>query len=141
MFRERAGGGSTVAEAARAAVREAASRVPVGIVSGDYRDEIELLLAGAGLRGLVSVLVAIEDVERPKPDPAQYLLALEQLDDGVCADQVLVFEDTPVGVAAAKAAGMRCVAVLGTVAAERLSAADEIVERLDAEVVARSLAS
>lgn len=55
------------------------------------------------------------------------------------AGDVLVFEDTAVGVAAAKAAGMRCVAVLATVARESLAAADEIVEALDARVVQRLL--
>ncbi len=40
---------------------------------------------------------------------------------------------------AAKAAGMRCVALLGTVAPERLAAADEVVERVDEALVERLL--
>jgi beta-phosphoglucomutase-like phosphatase (HAD superfamily) len=52
---------------------------------------------------------------------------------------VLVLEDTPLGVTAAKAAGMRCAAVLGSATAERLSDADEIVDRLDAETILRLL--
>jgi beta-phosphoglucomutase-like phosphatase (HAD superfamily) len=50
-----------------------------------------------------------------------------------------VFEDTEAGVAAAKAAGMRCIAVLGTLAPERLAAADEIVPALDVELMRRVL--
>ncbi len=138
-FQARARDGSTIGGSARAAVRAAAARVPIGVVSGDVRDEIELLLRGAGLLELFSVVVSIEDVERPKPAPDQYLLALERLD--LAADEVVAIEDTPVGVAAAKAAGLTCVAVLGTTSAERLAAADEIVPGLDEALVQRLLDS
>ena len=138
-FRKIAADGSTIGEPERAAVRAAAARVPVGIVSGDYRDEIDLLLGGAGLSAHVELVVSIEDVDRPKPDPAQYLLALELLGDGIQAGDVVAFEDSPVGVEAAKGAGVYCVGVVGTVAADRLSAADEVVPRLDAAVIARIL--
>jgi len=53
----------------------------------------------------------------------------------------VAIEDAPPGIAAAKAAGLRCVAVLGTAPRERLSEADEIVERLDAAVIDRLLAA
>jgi beta-phosphoglucomutase-like phosphatase (HAD superfamily) len=50
-----------------------------------------------------------------------------------------VIEDTEAGVLAAKAAGMRCLALLGTMPPERLAAADELIERLDLELVRRLL--
>ncbi len=50
-----------------------------------------------------------------------------------------MFEDSEAGVLAAKAAGTRCIALLGTVAPERLAAADEIVERIDVALLAREL--
>jgi sugar-phosphatase len=78
-------------------------------------------------------------VTRTKPDPEGYLLALERLGSEIDATDVLVFEDTPLGVAAARAAGMRCVAVLGSAPPERLAEADEIVDVLDAETVRRLL--
>ena len=137
LFRERARDGATIGEEAREAVRAAAAVVPVGVVSGDYRDEIETLLAGAGIRDLVEFVVSIEDVEHPKPDPEQYLLALDRLGDGVLPEEIVVYEDSPVGVAAAKAAGMRCVGVVGTVSAERLCEADEVVDVLDGRTVER----
>jgi len=121
-------------------VRAAASQVPVGVVSGDYREEIDALLGGAGLAPHVSFVVAIEDVERPKPDPAQYLLALELLGGRIPASEVVAFEDSPVGVRAAKAAGLRCVGVAGTVPADQLSEADLVVPALDAGVVREALA-
>ncbi len=138
-FRELAQSGATIGEPARAAVRAAAALVPVGIVSGDYRDEIDALLDGAGLAHEISFVVAIEDVERPKPHPAQYLLALDLLGDEIGAGEVVAFEDTLVGIAAAKSAGLSCVAVAGTLPTEQLSSADLVVPALDAEVVLRVL--
>ena len=61
----------------------AAGRVPVAVVSGAHRDEVVPALAAAGLAQRVGVVVTIEDVERGKPDPAGYLLALELLGDGL----------------------------------------------------------
>jgi beta-phosphoglucomutase-like phosphatase (HAD superfamily) len=52
---------------------------------------------------------------------------------------VVVFEDTEAGIASAKAAGMHCVAVLGTLRADRLAAADEIVPAIDVELMQRLL--
>jgi HAD superfamily hydrolase (TIGR01509 family) len=132
--------GSTISPEARGAVLHAAERVPVAVVSGAYRDEVVPALAAAGLLEAVSVVVTIEDVERGKPDPAGYLLALRRLDGIVRAEEVTVFEDTEAGVAAAKAAGMRCVAIPGTHAPERLALADELAPALDVEAVRRALA-
>jgi beta-phosphoglucomutase-like phosphatase (HAD superfamily) len=61
------------------------------------------------------------------------------LDGGLRAREALVFEDTEAGIAAAKGAGMRVVAVLGTLPPERLGDADEIVERVDVELLERFL--
>ena len=135
-FRALAGDGSTVPQAAREAVAAAAALVPVGIVTTGERVVLDEVLAAAGLAQHVAFTVTADDVSRTKPDPEGYLLALKRL-GGLPAADVLVFEDTPVGVQAARAAGMRCVAVLGTVPRERLAAADEIVDVLDAETVRR----
>ena len=121
--------GSSVPEEVREAVRYAAERVPVAVVSGAARAEIEPVLEAAGLTALASVVVAAEDVAGGKPDPAGYLRALELLDHGIEAADVLVF----------KAAGMRCVAVLGTLAPERLAAAEEVVPKLDVDLMRRLL--
>jgi HAD superfamily hydrolase (TIGR01509 family) len=138
-YRELAADGSTVPEEVREAVRYAAERVPVAIVSGAARAEIEPVLEAAGLSGLVSVVVAAEDVLLGKPAPDGYLRALELLGGGLLASEVLVLEDAEAGITAAKTAGMRCIAVLGTLAPERLAAADEIVPALDAGLMQRAL--
>ena len=92
-YRELAADGSTVPEEVREAVRFAAERVPVAVVSGAARAEIEPVLEAAGLAGHVRVVVAAEDVRRGKPAPDGYLRALELLDGGLVASNVLVFED------------------------------------------------
>ena len=136
-YRERVADGSSVPDEAREAVRYAAERVPVGVVSGAARAEIEPVLAAAGLAEHVSFVVAAEDVEHGKPHPDGYERAVALLD--VQPSDVLVFEDTEAGVQAAKAAGTRAIAVLGTLAPERLAAADEIIPAVDVPLMRRLL--
>ena len=140
-YRSLVGDGSTISPDVRQAVLHAAERVPVAVVSGAHRDEVGPALKAAGLAGAVTVVVTIEDVERGKPDPAGYVLALELLNGDTRPEDVTVFEDTEAGVAAVKAAGMRCVAVPGTHAPERLALADELAPALDVEAVRRALGS
>ena len=132
--------GATVPPAVREAVTYAADRVPVAVVSGAFRREIEPVLAGAELDRHVSVLVAADDVERGKPDPEGYLLAIELLDRGLPPRKVIAFEDTEAGVASARAAGLYCIGVLGTHPPKRLRRADELVEALETSVLERLLA-
>lgn len=129
--------GATVPAAHREAVRYAAARVPVGIVSGAYRREIEPVLLGAGLADEISLLVAADDVADGKPHPEGYLRAVTLLGDGVQVRDVVALEDTEAGVASAKAAGLSCFGVVGTMGAERLAAADELVEGIDVELMRR----
>ena len=136
-YRAAVADGSTVREHVREAVRYAAERVPVGVVSGAARAEIEPVLEASGLAPLFATIVSSDDVARGKPDPEGYLRALGALD--VPAGNTLVIEDTEAGVASAKAAGTQCVAVVGTLAPERLAAADELVERIDVELLRRRL--
>jgi sugar-phosphatase len=72
-----------------------------------------------------------------KPDPESYVLALREL--GTSGSETLVFEDTEAGVASAKSAGARVVALLGTQAPERLAQADEVVETIDVPLLRRLL--
>lgn len=138
-YRAAVADGSTVPESVREAVRYAGERVPLAIVSGAAREEIEPVVEAAGLAALLATIVPADDVVDGKPHPEGYLRALELLGDGVRAEEVVVFEDTEAGVASAKAAGMRCLAVLGTLAPERLAAADELVERIDVPLMRRLL--
>ena len=125
--------GSTVDEDVRDAVRWAAARMPVAVVSAALRDEIEPVLNASGLRDLFALVLSQDDVARGKPDPQPYLLAAERL--GLSPDELLVFEDTDVGVASAKAAGAQVVGLTRTLGAERMAAADALVERIDVRVL------
>jgi beta-phosphoglucomutase len=138
-YRRAVGDGASVPEEVRAAVRYAAARVAVGVVSGAVREELAPVLEAAGLADVLGTIVSADDVVAGKPDPEGYLRALDSLDGDIAAGDVLVLEDTEAGVEAAKAAGMRCVAVLGTVAPARLAAADEIVPALDVSLLQRLL--
>ena len=138
-YRELAADGSTIPEEVREAVRYAAGRVPLAVVSGAARPEIEPVLEAAELADLVRVVVAAEDVPQGKPAPDGYLRALELLDGDLAASEVLVLEDAEAGIAAAQSAGMPCIAVLGTLPPERLAAADEIVPALDVCLMQRVL--
>lgn len=136
-YRETVADGSTIPDHIRQVVSWTAARVPVAVVSGAALAEIEPVLRASGLAPHIRAVVSSDDVEHGKPDPEGYLRALELLDGGLPAQHVLVFEDTEAGVAAAKAAGMKCVAILGTLAPERLTAADELAEQLDVALVER----
>jgi beta-phosphoglucomutase len=134
-YRAAVADGSSVPPELRDAVRFAAARVPVAIVSGAARPEIEPVVEAAGIADSFVAIVPAEDVEHGKPHPDGYLRALELFEDGIPAEDVLVFEDTEAGIAAAKAAGMRCIAVLGTLSPERLAQADRIVEHIDVQLM------
>ncbi len=130
--------GATVIEAVRAAVRYAAERVPVAIVSGAYRAEIEPVIEAARLTPLFTTIVTADDVVRGKPHPEGYLLALDRL--GVAAAETVALEDTEAGIAAARGAGLHCLGVQGTLPDSRLAAADELVPGIDVALVERLLA-
>ena len=136
-YRAAVADGRTVHEPVREAVRYAAERVPVAIVSGAMRAEIEPVVAAAGLAPLFRGIVAADDVVHGKPDPEGYLKALPLL-DAEPAD-VLAFEDTEAGIESALAAGLRVIAVRGTLDPHRLAAAEEIVDGLDVDLMRRVL--
>jgi beta-phosphoglucomutase-like phosphatase (HAD superfamily) len=90
-------------------ISQAYGRVPFAVVSGSTRESVTASLTALDLLDRFPVLVCAEDYARPKPDPEGYLLAAGLL--GVRPRDCVVFEDTELGVAAARAAGMACVRV------------------------------
>jgi HAD superfamily hydrolase (TIGR01509 family) len=134
-YRAAVSDGSSIHDHVRAAVRYAAARVPLAVCSGSARVEIEPVLEASGLAPLFRGIVSSDDVFEGKPHPEGYLMALADLLDGIDAGDVLVFEDTEAGIASAKAAGMRVFAKRGTLDPHRLRAADELIERIDVDVM------
>lgn len=78
----------------------------IAIASGGKRAMITRVLELLGKRHLFSFIVTQEDVQRGKPNPDIFLLAAQKLALG--ATDCLVIEDSPLGVEAAKRAGMDC---------------------------------
>jgi beta-phosphoglucomutase len=95
--------------------------VPRGVATSARRIDADRLLAALALRELFDVVVTAEDVRLGKPDPEVYLRAAAGL--GVEPAACVVFEDAPVGIRAARAAGMRAIGIAGSSAAEELLAA------------------
>ncbi len=81
----------------------------LAIASGGHRELVEATLKAIDILGMFDAIVCAEDCERGKPFPDPFLEAARRI--GVPAGDCLVFEDSPTGVEAAKAAGMHYVFV------------------------------
>jgi HAD superfamily hydrolase (TIGR01509 family) len=106
----------------------AAAGAALAIVSGAQRHEIDRVLAAHGILEHFRVIVAAEDVRRCKPDPEGYLLGLERL--GALPERSVVIEDSPAGIDAARAAGLRVIGVAHSTALSELHRADLAVPRI-----------
>ena len=83
----------------------------LAVASSSEREWVERHLAHLGIRERFEALRCREDVAKVKPDPGLYVAAAAAL--GTTPESCVAFEDSPNGVHAAVAAGMRCVAVPG----------------------------
>ena len=99
------------------------------IGSSAPRANVTTALDFLGFSDFFSGIVCGEDVTLGKPDPQIFLTAAQRI--GLQPRECIVFEDALVGVAAARAGGMKVVAVTATYKRSELSAADRIVDRLD----------
>jgi HAD superfamily hydrolase (TIGR01509 family) len=91
------------------AVRRLAERWPLGLASSSNRPLIDLALREMGVAPLFSATVSSEEVERGKPAPDVYLEAARRL--GVRPEDAVAIEDSANGIRAARAAGMRVIAI------------------------------
>lgn len=87
--------------------REQHGRLPMAVVTGGFRDVVVPSLDTVGITGLFDCIVTADDVTDSKPAPDLYLRAMELL--GVGPDEVAVYEDSEIGMASARAAGIRTV--------------------------------
>ena len=83
--------------------------VPLSIASGGHREVVLATLRALGIESLFTAIVCAEDYVNGKPSPDPFLKAAVLM--GVAADECVVFEDTAIGIEAAKAAGMDWVLV------------------------------
>ena len=84
-------------------------RIPFAVVSGSTRNSVTASLKVLNLLDRFEVLVCAGEYKKGKPDPEAFLTAASKL--GVAPESCLVFEDTDMGIQAAKAAGMAWVKV------------------------------
>lgn len=101
----------------------------LGVGSSGPPENVDLVCDELWMGPYLSAIVTGADVQRGKPDPQVFELTAARL--GLPAAACVVVEDAPVGLEAARRAGMRCVGLIGTHPAESLSAADRIISRLD----------
>jgi HAD superfamily hydrolase (TIGR01509 family) len=94
---------------AKEAVERLAARWPLGLASSSNRELIDLVLELLGVRALFRATVSSEEVARGKPAPDVYLEAARRL--GVEPTRTAAIEDSHNGMLAAKAAGMRVIAI------------------------------
>ncbi|MFN7941744.1 MAG: HAD family phosphatase [Thermoanaerobaculia bacterium] len=119
---------------ARVVAEARAAGLVLGIVSGALAAEIDGALAQAGLGAQFRVVVAADDVERGKPDPEGYRVALERLNEEpplparlIHPHEVVAVEDSPAGLAAARSAGLGTVAVATSYPATELGQAAAVL--------------
>jgi HAD superfamily hydrolase (TIGR01509 family) len=119
----------------RALAADLAQHLPLAVASGALRNEIETILASAGLIDYFKAIVSAEDVVRGKPEPDIFLKALAALNSPnvkpIQANECVVIEDSKEGIKGALRAGMKCLAVTNSHGPEMLSEADAVVGSLE----------
>ena len=89
--------------------RRGRGTVPMAVASGGHRHMVELTLRQIGILDWFPVVVAAEDTTLHKPEPDVFLEAARRL--GVAPAECTVYEDTDLGIEAARRAGMHSVDV------------------------------
>jgi beta-phosphoglucomutase len=116
-------------------VRAIACNLPLALCSGALPSDIEPILKQLGIAGLFDVIVTAADVQASKPDPESYTLAVAGLnsvhpDRKILPGFCLAIEDTPAGIASARGAGLKVLAVTNSYPEENLAAADRVIATL-----------
>lgn len=115
----------------------ASDHVRLAIATSGRKEKQFPVIEGTGLRlEWFDAVITGDDVDRKKPDPQIYICAAERL--RMPPHRCVVVEDAPVGVTAAKRAGMYCVAVTSTASPDDLREAEIVTSSL-AEVTLERL--
>ncbi len=117
-------------------ISEVSGKYPLAIGSGAIRSEIIYILESGGLREHFEIIVSADEVINCKPDPEVFIEALRRLNnldsvsEEISPQECLVIEDSTSGIKAAHSAGMKCLAITNSYAAEKLSEAELIKQSL-----------
>lgn len=106
-------------------VKAKACDVALAVATSAPNANIDFTLDGLNLRRHFDVVVGAVDVARGKPEPDAFLLAAERC--GAQPGNCIVFEDAPIGVEAARRAGMRCVVLTTTLPAEAFAEYENVI--------------
>lgn len=115
-------------EGAAEAVRSAARRARTAVCSAGAEREVRASLGVLGVEMCAEFVVARDHVVYTKPDPACYALVCERF--GIDCASIWAIEDSIAGVTAARAAGLKVVAVGHTTARERLGEVELFVDKI-----------
>jgi len=101
----------------------------IAAASNSKKVFVKSVLEYSNLIKFFDFFVAREDIENPKPAPDIYEKAVKLM--GLKKENVVVFEDSEVGIEAAKKAGLFCIAVASTQMYDKLKKADIIIEKIE----------
>ncbi|MCL4377942.1 MAG: HAD family phosphatase [Actinobacteria bacterium] len=98
----------------------------IGLATNSRIREVEIIFNRLNLNTYFDLKLSRNDIKKVKPDPEIYLKGAEIFN--VSPSECVVFEDSIVGITAAKSAGMNCIAITNTYRAEDLKDADMVIE-------------
>jgi len=100
--------------------------VKIALATSSRQEKMKMVLTQLDFLRYFDIIVTGNEVVNGKPAPDIFLKAAERL--GLLPEECMVVEDGPIGVAAAKSANMKCLAITATHPAEKLGEADVIID-------------
>ena len=86
----------------------------LSIGSGANRSEIIKTLKNNNIYDYFEIIVSANEVNNPKPNPETYNRVLDNINTDFNINEIIVIEDSPGGIEAAKSAGLKCIAITNT---------------------------
>ena len=96
----------------------------LSIGSGANRSEIIKTLKNNNIYDYFEIIVSADEVNNPKPNPETYNRVLDNINTDFNINEIIVIEDSPGGIEAAKSAGLKCIAITNTFDNKELGKAD-----------------
>ena len=103
----------------------------LSIGSGANRSEIIKTLKNNNIYDYFEIIVSADEVNNPKPNPETYNRVLDNINTDYNINEIIVIEDSPGGIEAAKSAGLKCIAITNTFDNKELGKADIIVSNYE----------
>ena len=128
-------GGAAALPGAVELIQKLSGNIPIAICSGALKEDILPIIGKLGVADAFDTIVTAEDTPPSKPDPAPYSKAWKILSEMFqtleTVSSGLAIEDTPAGIASAKGAGLKVLAVTNSYDRTCLTEADAVIESLE----------